>query len=332
MAAASNLQMEKAQAKLDAAIQAEEAGDSDEALRLYEESSLLAPTRPVPRLRLASLLYDQGKWKQAIHVTRQLIKRWPRVQPAYVLLASSYLRLNRLKMAERFYRQALAIKEDKNVLVLHGVALSELERNDEAQACFHRALDLDPNNKEAHWNLGRLYRVTGKTDAAETHLKRAIEIDPKHAGPYADLGALLVGQKDRIKEATSVLRRAIKYNPNDGWSMAYLAYGLWTLRKLKEADEQYRRLIELWPNEALPYWCYGDFLAYESKDRSTAEQYLRKAVEIEPNESSNYYLGKHLVRWDRHEEARKFLMKASQQGHSKAREWLRWIRENVPSK
>ena len=110
----------------------------------------------------------------------------------------------------------------------------------------------------------------------------------------------------------------------------YLANALRTLRKLKAAEEQYRKLIELWPNDSLPYWSYGDFLASERKDSSTAERYLREAVEIEPNSAiTNYYLGKYLLRWDRKEDAKRFLAKAARLGHSKARELLQQLKGNV---
>ena len=318
--------MEKAQALFEAAIQAEEAGDSDKACRLYEQASLLAPTFPHPGVRLAFLLKKERKWNQAIRVARQLIKRWPRLQPAYVVIAHSYSQLGRWERAERFYRQALTINEHPNILLFHGVALSQLDQNDEAEQCLCKALKLDPDNEETHYNLGRVYRIKGQFDTAEKHLKRAIEINPKYGFPYAELGELLAN--DRPKEAISVLRKAINYDPNDGWSMAYLADALSRSGKLKAADEQYRRLLELWPNESLPYRSYGDFLAYHRKDRATAEWYLRKAVEIEPRDQwNNYFLGKHLIYWDRNEEARRFLTKAARLGHSKARELIRWIDE-----
>src|SRR4029079_16349626 len=114
------------------------------------------------------------------------------------------------------------------------------------------------------------------------------------------LGQLLLGQKERTKEAASLLKRAVTYDPDDRWSRAYLANALWTLRKLKAAGERYRMLLKLWPDKALPYWCYGGFLANESKDISTAEAYLRKAIEINPeSELANYHLGKHLLHWGR---------------------------------
>jgi len=318
--------MDKAQKVFEAAVQAEDAGDSETAIRLYEQSSLLAPQHPLPLLRLAFLLSRLGKWKRAILVARQVIKRQPRSAQAYSVIARSYAELGRWKMAERFYRQSLAIKQEPWTWLLLGWALDRLGRHDEAEECLRKALEVDPDFAEAHYNLGYNYRTEGNFTLAEKHLRRAIEIDPKYALAYAELGALLAGQKNRIKEAVNCLRYAIDHNPNDGWSMAYLANALWRLRKLKAAEDQLRRLLELWPTHALPYWSYGDFLACERNDSSTAEWYLRKAVEIEPKgEITNYYLGKYLLYWDREEEAKRFLTKAARFGHSKARELLQQL-------
>jgi protein O-GlcNAc transferase len=320
--------MEEVKEIFDAALRAEEAGDSDKALRLYEQASFLAPTLPAPRVRLAFLLHQQGKWKDSIRVGRELLKRRPRIQVAHVVIANSYAQLGRWRLAERFYRQALDIEEDANLLVLLSSAVSHLDRNDAAEECLRKALEINPAHEEAHYNLGFLYKANGEFALAETHLKRALEIDPKYVLAYAELGQMLAGQKDRKNEAVSLLRRAVMYNPDDVWSRAYLANALSQVRKLKAADEQYRRLLEQWPDNALPYWCYGDFLARESKDSSTAEGYLRKAVEMEPgNETANYYLGKHLLYWDRKAEGRKFLTKAARLGHSKASELLRSIED-----
>ena len=52
---------------------------------------------------------------------------------------------------------------------------------------------------------------------------------------------------------------------------------------------------------------------------SLAENNLRKAIELEPNEpEANYWLGKSLFRWDRKPEALKYLKKAVRLGHKKA--------------
>ena len=322
--------MEKAQEVFEAAIQAEEAGDSDTAIRLYEQSSLLAPQHPRPLLRLAILFSKLGNWKQAIRVGHQVTKLQPRADQAYCLIARGYAELGRWTSAERFYRQSLAIKQEPWTWLLLGSALDRLERHDEAEECLRKALEVDPDYSEAHYNLGYNYRNEGKFALAEKHLRRAIEIDPKYALAYAELGALLAGQKNRAKEAVSCLRIALDHNPDDGWSMAYLANALWKLRKLKPAEEQLRRLLELWPTNAMPYWLYGDFLACERTDSSTAEWHLRRAVEIEPtNQWANYYVGKHLFYWEREDEAKRFLTKAARLGHAKAGELLQQLEGNA---
>ena len=311
----------------EAAVQAEEAGDSDRAIQLYVQASLIDPTAPHPRIRLAFLLYNVGKWKQAIRVGRQVTKLQPRADQAYCLIARSYAELGRWKMAERFYRQSLAIKQEPWTWLLLGWALDRLGRHDEAEECLRNALKVDPDYDEAHYNLGYNYKKEGKFALAEKHLRRAIEIDPKYAIAYAELGALLAGQKNRVREAVGYLKSALEHNPNDRWSRVYLANAQWKLRKLKAAEEEYRRSIELWPNDSLPYWCYGDFLACERNDNSTAESYLRKAVEIEPKgEVANYYLGKNLLLWDRRKEAKRFLTTAARLGHAKARELLQQLK------
>jgi len=53
------------------------------------------------------------------------------------------------------------------------------EPNEEAEECLRKALKVDPDYEEAHYNLGYIYRLKGKSNLAEKHLRRAIEIDRK---------------------------------------------------------------------------------------------------------------------------------------------------------
>ena len=71
--------------------------------------------------------------------------------------------------------------------------LGRLKRNEEAEECLRKALKVDPNYEEAHYNLGYIYRLNGKAKLAEKHLRRAIEIDRKYSLAYAELGQLLSG-------------------------------------------------------------------------------------------------------------------------------------------
>jgi len=319
--------MDRAQKVFDAAVKAEEAGHPAKALRLYEKASAIDPDASHAKLRCASLLYDEGRWKDAIHVARQLAKRRPRIYLAHCLIGRSYVELGRWLMAERAFKRSLAIKQDPTTWVFLSDVLGSLGRNVESEKCLRKALKIDSEYEEAHYNLGCIYKLKGKLILAEKHLRKAITIDRKYSRAYAELGYVLL-KTGRAKEAVKVLGTSLRYGPDYGWSRLYLAIAFWTLRKLKKADEQYRRVIELWPDNALSYWCYGDFLAHEGKDNSTAEWYLRKAIEIEPNdEMTNYHLGKHLAYWGREQEAKRLLRNAARQGNPRAKEQLRHIEQ-----
>jgi len=74
-----------------------------------------------------------------------------------------------------------------------------LKRNEEAEECFRKALKVDPDYEEAHYNLGYIYRWNGRKKLAEKHFRRAIAIDRKYALAYAQLGQVLAGSALKIE-------------------------------------------------------------------------------------------------------------------------------------
>lgn len=317
-----NLQAKKAEKLFAAAIKAEDEGKFEKAQLLYEQSIQADKNSFASRLRLAGLLWgEQHKYKEAIKITKLIVKRWPQTM-AYSILGNSYMKLGRFVQAEKTWRQSLAIEATPEAYFFLGFTLTELNRDDEAIACYKKAIKLDPNYDEAHYNLGCRYKLQGQYTLAEKHLRKAIAIDSKYARAYAELGmVLLKGERDegKIKVAVRLLQKSIRLDPNYGWPHVYLANALWRLRRRKAADAQYRKVIELWPHYSLSYWAYGGFLADLWKDSSLAESYLRKAVELDPqDEVANYWLGKSLLKWNRKSEAKKYLKKAMRLGYETA--------------
>jgi Flp pilus assembly protein TadD len=80
-------------------------------------------------MRLALLLFNAGKGKQAIPVARQVTKLQPRSDRVYSVIAGSYQKLGRWKLAERFYRQSLAIEQQSGSWVLLGWILDRQGRH-----------------------------------------------------------------------------------------------------------------------------------------------------------------------------------------------------------
>ena len=65
------------------------------------------------------------------------------------------------------------------------------QRSEEAISWLHRALAIDPDYEEAHYNLGYIDERNGDVEAAIARYRRALELDPDYAIARARLGALL---------------------------------------------------------------------------------------------------------------------------------------------
>lgn len=60
----------------------------------------------------------------------------------------------------------------------HGSVLKKLGRLAEAEVSLNRAVDLDQNCDDAHYNLAAVYAMQGKVEECIKHLKKAIQINP----------------------------------------------------------------------------------------------------------------------------------------------------------
>src|SRR5215475_635226 len=100
-------QADKAQKLFETARQAEDAGDLKNALRLYQQVAEIDKKSIKIRFCIASVLFDQGKYRDAIKMARKIPTNWRYTSNAYSLIGQSYLKQNYLLRAERAFRQSL---------------------------------------------------------------------------------------------------------------------------------------------------------------------------------------------------------------------------------
>ena len=60
----------------------------------------------------------------------------------------------------------------------HGSVLKKLGRLAEAEVSLTRAIELDPNCDDAHYNLAAVYAMQGNVEYCVKHLKQAIRLNP----------------------------------------------------------------------------------------------------------------------------------------------------------
>lgn len=287
--------------------------------------------------RYALILIDRKEWEMAIKASQRILQYAPLKHHAFTLLGQCYLEQNKPVEAENAFRESISLKPRPEVLMhLYYLLYHYFEdREEEALNCLNMVLDLDPNYEEAHYNLGCHHKLEGNYIEAKKHFEKAIQIDPQYAEAYAELSHILLIEekskksKDLQDKIEEYLRKSIESNPSYGWSRYYLANAFWTHGKIQKAYEQYKELIKIWPEDSMPYWTTGDFLACEDINQIEAEYYLRKALELDPEcDAAHYHFGKALLKWNRVMEAKNELEMAAQLGNKAAKKLLNSLAKN----
>lgn len=160
-----------------AAVQAEESGDKQRAIAVYEEMLAL------------DLNYA----------------------PAYINLGTIHFHLRQFMRAEQLYRRATETDPDYVLAFFDlGNVLDELERPDESIAAYQRAVELSPRYADAHYNLALAFERKGELRAALRHWQTYLRLDK--TGPWAEHAR---GQIRKLldREKLSIAWRAEQFIP-----------------------------------------------------------------------------------------------------------------------
>ena len=77
---------------------------------------------------------------------------------------------------------------------------------------FRSAIALNPENADAHFNLGVILGPRGQLNDAITHLERAVEINPRNADAYHNL-AIAYSLQRRLGPAMTAAEAAVRLKP-----------------------------------------------------------------------------------------------------------------------
>lgn len=108
-------------------------------------------------------------------------------------------------------------------------ATQSLTDLDAAKDEFSLELQVDPNNSNAAYEIGEMYRMSGKLDDAQAFFEAAVKAHPDFPEALVGLANVLASQS-KWQEALPHLERAVKIRPEDqvAWyrlSQAYRAIG-----------------------------------------------------------------------------------------------------------
>ena len=159
-------------------------------------------------------------------------------------LAQYWLDKGNFDLAEDFLRQVLRVnREDTIALNIRGLINLRQSANEISRWILEeKVLALDPANPEAFANLGLAFVRLGDLPRAVIAFDRAVKLKPNSVAARLNLGAIYIEYLN-YKGADTQYGAALKLEPDNLEALTGHALALEGLRKPKEAEEHYQRVL-----------------------------------------------------------------------------------------
>lgn len=163
-------------------------------------------------------------------------------------------------------------------------------RFEEAIHAFQRCLNVEPRNVKAQDNLGLSLEGLGEVDEAIAAYETAITWEQEggvnsassggpNAGPYLDLGSLLLDQ-NRPQDALPHLQRAAEIAPREARAREKLGKAYSDLNRLPDAQRELEEAVKLSPQSARLHFMLGQVYRKQGMtEKAKAEMQLSGALD-----------------------------------------------------
>ncbi len=243
----------------------EKEGNLEEARKNYEESIVFEPFLGTFK-RLASVLIRQKRDSDAVNVIER------------ALLESGLSRVDSVELHKTC-----------------GNCLLRLERSDEAERHYKKALILDPSADEIQSNLGALYLQRGKTKDAIRYFEDAVASSPKNTKALFGIGTAYLAEGNK-KSAYAAFANLLEINLNNPTAIFYLVKLAYELKDYVRAEKIVSEFVDVAPvNINLLYSLAG--LRFHLGKLKEARQTLNNILRVKPDHIGSHDL---LERIERH--------------------------------
>ena len=226
-------------------------------------------------------LYSNGNIQEALDSVEALISKYPKESILYNIDGVCLKSIGQLEMAVKSFEKAIVI--NSNFADAHynlGLTFQELNQTQAAVESYEKALVIQPNYAEVHNNLGIVQRELGKIDDAVKSYENALTIKLDYAEAHNNLGNAL-HELGEIDEAIKHYYKVIAISPNYAEAHHNLGNILNELGQTDAAIESYEKALAIEPDYIDAHNNLGNILKELGQTHEAIESY-EKALAIEP--------------------------------------------------
>jgi tetratricopeptide (TPR) repeat protein len=174
-----------------------------------------------------------------------------------------------------------------------GIIYLRQENYEKAAELLEKAVELDPENWEGHFQLGIAYMELGRRSDAYPEFKRAKElgaskaeeVEQKHYAYWYDsfMPGVTKLKGREYDEAERLFREAIEIDPERTDAYSNLGFAYHKSGKIEQSLEAYRNVINIEPDNVDALLAIAEVLT-ELKRYEEANNTLRRILEIDPSQ------------------------------------------------
>ncbi len=260
------------------AQQAQAANRDEVAVADYQRIVKVAPTLAPAYNNLGRLLYNLGRYPEAVVTLQRGLALAPEMRPAQIMLGASLFKLGQFTEAlSPLQAGANAMPDDRFAHVTLAQTLVGLNRLPEAIAELERVLATNPKDQEAWYLLGKLHLQLSQSAFAQVQ-----SIDA--ATPLAhQMAGEIMESMENTPGAIDAYKQAIAAAPNDPGAMEHLADLYWHTGDWTHARDTYRILLAKQPRNCAEHWKLADSLDELGEPAAAGLQEVNIALELCPS-------------------------------------------------
>jgi tetratricopeptide (TPR) repeat protein len=164
--------------------------------------------------------------------------------------------------------------------VVRGDDYAKKTDSSHAIAEYKRAIEMDPDDSKAHYQLVKAYESKSDRDSAIAELRNVIKLKPKDASLYNELGDLFAA-KYQYQPALDQYRKAVALKHDDVEFHQNLVGMMILTWQYDAALAEANDLLTLKPNDAQILYGYGWLLFLRGRDEASIAA-MRRALLLDP--------------------------------------------------
>ncbi len=178
-----------------------------------------------------------------------------------------------------------------NQYIRLGIGYMQEGKFDLAMARLTRALELDPSAAEAHDALGVLHEQLTQYEEAEASFRKAIRLQPDFSGARTNFGSFLC-RRGRVEEAEEQFQAAVANPLYENPEIAYTNAGLclYQADDLDKAENYLRRALQINPKVDIALLRMAD-ISFQTRRFLPARAYMQRYTEVGPQTPESLWLG-----------------------------------------